>query len=96
MDTSQYRPDELKVNVMENNLTVEAKHTEESEDGSKYIASQFVRKYTLPTDCKHERVSSNLSSDGVLIISAPKSVPQITALDSGRNVPISRDYVLTG
>merc|ERR1719510_148115 len=33
MDTSQYKPDELKVNVEQNNLTVEAKHTEQSEDG---------------------------------------------------------------
>lgn len=89
MDTSQYRPDELKVNVMNGTLSVEAKHVENSEDGSKFISRQFVRKYTLPSDCKHEQVSSNLSSDGVLIISAPKMPPQIT--EAGRNVPIKRN-----
>ena len=89
MDTSQYKPDELKVNVMQNNLTVEAKHTEQSEDGRSFVSRQFSRRYTLPKDCKHELVASNLSADGVLVISAPK-YPQITEVEAGRNVPILR------
>merc|ERR1711963_284694 len=88
MDTSQYRPDELNVNVQANNLTVEAKHTEQSEDGRNLVSKQFVRRYTLPNDCKPDLVSSNLSADGVLVISAPK-YPSIAEI-SGRNVPILR------
>ena len=38
MDTSLYRPDELKVNVMNDTLTVEAKHTEQSDDGRNFIS----------------------------------------------------------
>ena len=87
MDTSQYRPDELNVNVLGNSLTVEAKHTEQSEDGRNLVSKQFVRRYTLPNDCKGDLVSSNLSADGVLVISAPK-YPAITEIVSGRNVPI--------
>merc|ERR1711963_1245618 len=63
MDTSQYRPDELNVNVIGDSLTVEAKHTEQSEDGRNLVSKQFVRRYTLPDDCKADLVSSNLSAD---------------------------------
>merc|ERR1711983_539177 len=72
LDTSQYRPDELKVMVNDGILTVEGKHEEKAEDGSKMVSRMFSRKYTLPADAKSEEVASNLSSDGVLVITAPK------------------------
>merc|ERR1711983_670255 len=72
LDTSQYRPDELKVMVSDGVLTVEGKHEEKAEDGSKMVSRMFSRKYTLPADAKSEEVASNLSSDGVLVIIAPK------------------------
>ena len=50
MDTHEYRPDEIKVNVTGNLLTVEAKHEEKGE--GKYVARQFSRKYTLPEGCQ--------------------------------------------
>ena len=90
MDTSLYKPDELKVNVMQNNLTVEAKHTEKSEDGRSFVSKQFCRRYTLPRDCKAELLASNLSADGVLVISAPKYSQIPEAVEAGRNVPILR------
>merc|ERR1712117_409734 len=42
------------------------------EDGSKIVSRMFSRKYTLPPSTKQEEVASNLSSDGVLVITAPK------------------------
>merc|ERR1712117_425275 len=72
LDTSQYRPDELKVMVSDGVLTVEGKHEEKAEDGSKMVSRQFSRKYSLPASAKGEEVVSNLSSDGVLVITAPK------------------------
>ena len=86
MDTSQYKPDELMVNVVNHNLTVEAKHTDQSEDGRSFVSRQFLRRYTLPSDCKQDLVTSNLSSDGVLVISSPKMPPQMNT--EGRSVPI--------
>ncbi|XP_040579832.1 heat shock protein Hsp-16.1/Hsp-16.11 [Lepeophtheirus salmonis] len=71
LDTHLYRPEELKVHVDENRfLCVEGKH-EVKEDG-RFISTQFSRKYTLPKDCIVEEVGSNLSSDGILMITAPK------------------------
>ena len=70
LDTHDYRPDEIKVNVQGGALSVEARH-EEKGDG-RFVSRQFSRKYTLPQGCEPHRVVSNLSSDGVLMITAPK------------------------
>merc|ERR1711915_527080 len=74
LDTSQYRPDELKVSIDKGVVTVEGKHEEKAEDGSKMVPRMFSRKYTLPSEVKAEDVVSNLSSDGVLVITAPKNL----------------------
>merc|ERR1712073_92383 len=52
LDTSQYRPDELKVSVEKGVVTVEGKHEEKAEDGSKMVSRMFSKKYTLPADAK--------------------------------------------
>jgi HSP20 family molecular chaperone IbpA len=70
LNTHGYRPDEIKVNVAGGCLSVDAKH-EEKEEG-KFVSRQFSRKYTLPEGCEAGKVNSNLSSDGILVISAPK------------------------
>merc|ERR1711963_560576 len=72
MDTSQYRPDELKVSVSDGVLVVEGKHEEKAEDGSKMVSRMFSRKYSLPPNAEADQVASNLSSDGVLVVTAPK------------------------
>merc|ERR1712088_866714 len=45
---------------------------EKEEDGSKMVARSFSRKYSLPATAEASQVASNLSSDGVLVITAPK------------------------
>merc|ERR1712062_369885 len=77
LDTSQYRPDELNVSVANGAITVEGKHEEKSESGHKMVSRQFVRKYSLPVGVRAEDVVSNLSSDGVLVVTANKSNPAI-------------------
>jgi len=85
LDTSQYRPDELRVNVEGGVVSVEGKHEEKSEDGRRMVSRQFSRKYSLPVTAKPDSVVSNLSSDGVLVVSCPKT----QAVTSGeRKVPI--------
>jgi crystallin alpha B len=87
LDTHDYRPDEIKVNVVNKVLTVEGRHEEKSEDGSKFTSRQFVRRYTLPKECPPEQVVSNLSADGVLLVTAPK----LALKDSDRAVPIQME-----
>jgi len=72
LNTSGYKPDELKVQVKEGVLKVEGKHKEKSEDGQVMVSRQFSRSYGLPTGAKKEEVVSNLSQDGVMVITVPK------------------------
>ena len=98
LDTSQYRPDEIRVNVEEGKISVEGKHEEKSEDGRRVVLRQFSRKYSLPTTAKPEKVTSDRSKNGVLIITAKKDIPQEAAKDEKSSkmfrVPMSlRDRV---
>merc|ERR1712055_942559 len=77
LDTSQYRPDELNVSIADGAVTIEGKHEEKAEDGTKMVSRQFIRKYSLPAGAKPEDVVSNLSSDGVLVVTANKANPAI-------------------
>lgn len=44
LDTSQYRPDELRVSVSGREVCVEGRHEEKSEDGHRMVSRQFVRR----------------------------------------------------
>ena len=84
LDTRNYRPDEIKVNVVDKVLHIEAKHEEKSEDGNRFTSRQFFRKFALPEECPADRVVSNLSADGVLLVTAPK----LAIMEPERSVPI--------
>ena len=72
LNTQNYRPDEIRVNVVDNVLNIEGKHEENSEDSNKFTSRQFFRRYALPKECPADKVVSNLSADGVLLVTAPK------------------------
>lgn len=79
LDTHEFKPNEIKVNVNGNVLSVEAKHEEKADDH--FLSRQFSRKYTLPEGCEAHKVQSNLSADGVLLITAPKK-PSLKQVES--------------
>merc|ERR1712079_187489 len=78
IDASEYKPEELKVSVQSGKLLVEGKHEERKEDGSGYIQRSFSRMYTLPEEAEADKMVSNLSSEGILVITTPKSAPALT------------------
>ncbi|XP_040572483.1 small heat shock protein OV25-2-like [Lepeophtheirus salmonis] len=78
LDTQQFEPEELQVYVKDGVIHVEAKHEESSENGGKYSAQQWVRKYALPKNTLPETVVANLSSDGLLKIAATKRKEALT------------------
>merc|ERR1711915_718908 len=45
---------------------------EKSEAGHTMVSKQFSRRYTLPAEAKLTEVVSNLSQDGVMVITVPK------------------------
>merc|ERR1712236_128817 len=72
LNTSGYKPSELKVNVSDGEISIEGKHEEKSEEGHTMVSRQFSRKYTLPAEAKLTEVVSNLSQDGIMVITVPK------------------------
>merc|ERR1712018_525620 len=77
IDASEYKPEELKVSVQSGRLLVEGRH-EEKEEGGGYIQRSFSRSYTLPKEAEADKMVSNLSSEGILVITTPKSAPALT------------------
>ncbi|KAG5318722.1 L2EFL protein, partial [Pseudoatta argentina] len=71
LDVQQFKPEEINVKVVDKFVIVEAKH-EEKQDEHGWISRQFVRKYMIPEQCDIDQVSSSLSSDGILSITAPR------------------------
>lgn len=69
----QFAPNEITVKAVDNTVVVEGKH-EEKQDEHGFISRHFVRRYVLPKDVELNNITSSLSSDGVLTISAPKKV----------------------
>ena len=77
INASDYKPEELKVSVQSGRLLVEGKHEEKKEDGSVYVQKSFSKSFTLPKEAEADKIVSNLSSEGVLVVTAPKSAPAI-------------------
>merc|ERR1719499_1217756 len=72
LNATGYKPSEQKVNVADGELNIEGKHEEISEAGHTMVSKQFSRRYTLPAEAKLTEVVSNLSQDGVMVITVPK------------------------
>merc|ERR1712115_192854 len=72
LNTVGYKPEELKVNVCKNEVRVEGEHQEKNEEGKMMVRRQFVRRYTLPQEADITYIESNLSKDGVMVITVPK------------------------
>jgi len=90
LDVQQFTPEEITVKTTGNNtITVEGKH-EEKQDEHGFISRQFLRRYVLPEGHDASNVVSNLSSDGVLSISAPR-VDQVN--NEHRPIPIQQTGV---
>lgn len=71
LDVQQFKPEEIELKVVDKYVVVNAKH-EERRDEHGFISRQFTRKYLIPEQCNLDQVSSKLSSDGVLTITAPR------------------------
>merc|ERR1712077_175020 len=91
LDTSGYKPDELKVEIKDGELCVEGKHEERSQTGEVMVSRHFSRRFGMPQNVKKEGIVSNLSQDGVMVITMPKE-QRIEEVERG-NTPIQVDHV---
>ena len=74
LDVQHFAPEEISVKTVDGYLIIEAKH-EERQDEHGFISRSFTRRYKLPDGIEEDAVTSKLSSDGVLSISAPLKTP---------------------
>nr|AGN29593.1 heat shock protein beta-1 [Acartia pacifica] len=87
LDTSHYKPEELKVTVRDNNaIVIEGAHEDKSEDGTRFVSRRFTRSYALPEGTKANVVSSDLSRDGVLVVKVTKG--HVEPVPAVKNVEI--------
>lgn len=86
-DLKDYKPNDLKVTVLDNVLKIEAKH-EDISDGN-HVSRHFVRSYVLPDEYKINEVQSSLSKSGKLAVTVPKqNLPEKT---NARNIHIKME-----
>lgn len=85
LDVQQFKPEEINVRLINRLVVVEAKH-EEKKDEHGLISRQFIRKYLLPEQVDEEKLASSVSSDGILIITAP--LKQIEENLNERNIKV--------
>merc|ERR1719341_2199887 len=76
---------ELRVTAGSGVVCVEGKHEEKTEKGESMVSRMMSRQYPLPAQARPSDVVSNLSRDGILVVTVPKS-KQIK--QGERNVPI--------
>jgi len=90
IDTHGFKPEDLQVRISNNIVSISAKHEEKTnESNSKsYSSRQLSKSFTLPQGCKMDTVTSNLSKDGLLIISAPKPNANGQCAPSSRKIQI--------
>ena len=83
-----YRPSELSVKCENGLLHIRGCHETEEAGGRRKTFREFRRYFTLPEGCTPEDLESNLSADGVLVVSC-KGHPAIEekktpAVESGK------------
>lgn len=71
-DVRDYTPEELSIKTEGDVLVVLAKHETATENGGSFVSKQFEQRFTLPSGVKPESITSALSKDGVLTVSAPR------------------------
>jgi len=68
IDVRRFKPEEITVKVIDRCLLVEAKHEETQDEHGSISHRQFVRRYQLPERADVDRVTSTISSDGILTV----------------------------
>lgn len=83
LDMSDYKPEDLKIRLVEDNLVIEAESESSGKDS--YNKSQFKRWFRLPEDVKVDEIKSTLTDGNKLVIDLPLSKP---IESSERTIPI--------
>ncbi|MBN3319598.1 CRYAB protein, partial [Atractosteus spatula] len=86
LDVKHFSPEELSVKVNGDFIEIRGKH-EDRQDEHGYVSREFHRKYRIPAGVEPGSITSSLSADGVLTISATRNLSEVPE----RTIPITRD-----
>ncbi|XP_030648732.1 crystallin, alpha B, b [Chanos chanos] len=86
LDVKHFSPEELSVKISGDYIEIHAKH-EERQDDHGFVSREFIRKYKVPSGVDPTSITSSLSSDGVLTVTAPRKLSDVPE----RTIPITRD-----
>lgn len=95
LDVEQFAPDDIEVKTVDHYVVIHGKHAERADDVG-LISREFTRKCVLPKDVQPESVKCCLTSDGYLVVEAPKKhdkpagnerILPITILDTPASPP---------
>lgn len=89
VDVHQFKPEELSVKATDTYIIVEGKREEKDVENG-YELEHFVRRYQLPAQHDSGKITSSLSSDGVLTISAPKKADALPEPEKTRTIAIQQ------
>ncbi|KAJ8388299.1 hypothetical protein AAFF_G00134530 [Aldrovandia affinis] len=84
LDVKHFSPEELMVKIAGEFIEVHAKHEDRPDDHG-FVSREFLRKYKVPAGVDPGVVTSSLSSDGMLTITAPHKLADVPE----RTIPIT-------
>lgn len=83
LNVTDFKPEELKIKLVDDHLVVEAENETSGENS--YRKSHFKRWFRLPEDCKVDEIKSKLTADDKLVIDLPLNKP---IESNARSIPI--------
>merc|ERR1712172_37201 len=87
-NVQDYPPEELSIKTEGDVLIVLAKHETKAEGGQSFVSKQFEQRFSLPSGVKPEKISSSLSKDGFLMVTAPRD--QQPAISAFKKKPVEQ------
>lgn len=81
-----YNPEELKVDIKDNELIIQGEHKSENEGQT--LQRSFTRSFTLPSNINKEAIQCSINEKGQLEIMAPK----LESVDAAQTKSIPIDY----
>ncbi|XP_076328721.1 alpha-crystallin B chain-like [Tachypleus tridentatus] len=88
LDMSDFNPEDIKITVKDNLLTVYARQDVKKPDGSRFLR-EYNHEYTLPEEVNPESVRSVLNPNGTLIVEAP--LPAVE-LPQPKEIPVTKEH----
>merc|ERR1712117_657152 len=85
-NVQDYTPEELSIKTEGDVLIVLAEHETWSKTRASFVSKQFEQRFSLPSGVKPEKISSSLSKDGFLPVTAPRD--QQPAISAFKKKPV--------